>query len=162
MPVFTQTGLRQQDYLLVDGSKDFAILSAGVLKDYPQALPIRLHVGNAAFGLRHMNLRHASWYKKLGLNPVDLLWQKLQSRAIIYPAEATEKFKWSFRFNPSSLMIVEYRDDDDGYLSVVSLYSHPHALDGNPIAKYRPLVIPSLKSTKADTGSAFGFERRPR
>jgi hypothetical protein len=139
MPSFKQNGNKPQDFWLVDDSKDFGVLSGGTLEEYPQDLPIRLHVGNAAYGMTHIQGRHAAWYQHIKINPVNLLWDKLQTQGDIYTTEKYGKFKWSFRFHPGSLLVVEYRTkDNEDYLSVVTLYQHPASLDGMRVGRYKP------------------------
>jgi hypothetical protein len=44
------SGVTKDDYWLVDGSRDFSLLPANTITGWDIDLPIRLHVGNVAYG----------------------------------------------------------------------------------------------------------------
>jgi hypothetical protein len=133
------TGSRADDLWLVNGTSDLAWLSPkllrSVLENQTDSVPVRLHVGNLAYGQRHIEHRHGHWLNKHGTNAQMLVWQKLQHPAQVYLSDKKGGLKLSFRFAPEALMVLEWRQT---CFSVVTLYSHPQHTDGQPIGRYRP------------------------
>lgn len=137
MPVFIPTGNTPNDFWQADGNIDFALFQAGRFGKYPEVMPIRLHVGNAAFGQTHIDFRHSVWLQSLKTQSYSLVWEKLQMPAAIYESDKENACKFSFRFSPESLMVIELHKSQE-YFSVVTLYSHPRQIDGRHLGRYKP------------------------
>lgn len=144
MPVFTCTGTKKTDLWLADGSENFAWFPGNLLTTLTEPAPIRLHVGDFAFGQVHIDNApgRAAWLKKLKTDTPSLIWGKLQHRAPVYLSDKPGALKLSFRFSPEALMVLEWRNSG-GYFSVVTIYSHPTHLDGQHIGRYRPAQPPA-------------------
>ncbi|MEY4978028.1 MAG: hypothetical protein RLZZ352_298 [Pseudomonadota bacterium] len=104
-----------------------------------EPIPIRLHVGNLAFGQIHIDRKHGNWLRTHASDAKALVWSKLQSPAQVYASDKAGALKLSFRFAPEALMVLEYREALRAYLSVVTLYQHPRHVDGQNIGRYRPI-----------------------
>jgi hypothetical protein len=135
MPVFSCTGTKWHDLWQVDGSNELAWFPGGVVAEFPEPAPIRLHVGNAAFGQIHIQNRHGHWVSRSRLSVPELVWNKLQSPGSIYSTVVDQRFNLSLRLTPQSLIVLQWRGD---YFSVVSLYAHPSPLDGQWLGRYKP------------------------
>lgn len=137
MPVFTRTGSAPRDLWLADGSPDFAYFPGGVLAGAPEPLPIRLKVGNAAYGEVHILKRHGHWVSKQNMSVPELVYAKLGQAGVIYCTERDDKVKVSLRLNPTSLLILDLISGGGvGHFSVTSLYMHPSRLDGWNLGRY--------------------------
>lgn len=141
MPTFTTTGSDEDDFWLVDGNPDFAILPGNACENFSMDLPIRLHVGNGAFGELHIRKHLRDINDRQRRQPPELVYVKLGQGGEIYNTESDEKIKIPQSFNPRALMILRYRylwvnHKKFEYLSVVSLYSWD-LIDGKPIGRYR-------------------------
>jgi hypothetical protein len=124
----------------VDGTPNLAFFPAG-LKVGCDGLPIRLHVGNVGFGHHHISLKHSHWYKRVGKEIPDLIYEKLQQAGYIYSTEIEGKLKISLRIAPETLILLELRhSEQESYFSIVTAYSHPSRIDGEGLGRYRPFV----------------------
>lgn len=150
MPTFTvsSSNAKAQDLWLVDGLPDFAMFPGGVLAEVPTSVPIRLHVGTAAYGELHIQKRHGHWVSKLCKSVPEFVHQKLGQPGNIYCTEVENKVKISLRLNPASLLIMNLiANGTQDYFSVTSLYMHPAKLDGMVIGRYqgrRIFVAPQI------------------
>jgi hypothetical protein len=140
MPVFTCPGSGIRDLWQANGTSDFAFLPQSLMRELNATapLPIRLHVGNLAFGQVHIDHKHGHWLRKLQSDSKTLVWSKLQMPAQVYASDKSGALKLSFRFTPEVLMVLEYREAPSAYLSVVTLYQHPRNVDGQHLGRYRP------------------------
>lgn len=141
MPVFSCTGSSIGDIWLADGCSDFAFFPQSLMRELNASapIPICLHVGNLAFGQVHIDHRHKHWLATLQSDAKSLVWAKLQTSAQVYASDKAGALKLSFRFAPEALMVLEYREGPNAYLSVVTLYQHPRHVDGQHIGRYRPI-----------------------
>ena len=138
MPLFRASGYKPHDFWLADESCDFGRLPCGLVDGFNDAAPIRLHVGNSAFGQIHIDKKHSAWVKSQNLTTPQLVWTKLQSKGQIYRTTPIERFIFSFRFSPACLMIVEWRPSGS-YYSVVTMYMHTNKSLNEPyLCNYRP------------------------
>jgi hypothetical protein len=146
MPEFTSTGTKKHDLWLVDNSKDFAWFPDNLLDTVTEPAPIRLHVGDFAFGQVHIDNAQGrqAWLQKLKTNTPTLVWEKLQFPAQVYLSDKLGALKLSFRHSPEAVMVLEWRTNGS-YFSVVTIYSHPTRLDGQSIGRYRPSKPPTNK-----------------
>lgn len=139
MPVFLTTGSKHSDFWLADGSSDFGWLPPGLIDGFDESAPIRLHVGNKAFGQVHIDAKHGHWVARQKTTTPELVWSKLQNRAQIYEAIPMGRLAFSFRFAPSAIMIAEWRPSGC-YFSVVTMYIHPsRTIDGRHLGRYKPI-----------------------
>lgn len=141
MPVFSCTGSAIRDLWLADDRSDFAFFPQSLMRELNASapLPIRLHVGNSAFGQVHIDQRHGHWLTTLQSDAKAMVWARLQTSAQVYASDKASALKLSFRFAPTALMVLEYREGPNPYLSVVTLYQHPRHVDGQHIGRYRPI-----------------------
>jgi hypothetical protein len=140
MQIFSCTGSGIRDLWLVDGSADFGFFPQSLMRELNAStpLPIRLHVGNRAFGQVHIDQKHGHWLATLKSDAAALVWAKLKTPAQVYASDKAGALKLSFRFAPEALMVLEYREASRAYLSVVTLYQHPRHVDGQHLGRYRP------------------------
>lgn len=150
MPVFSTTGSKHSDFWLADGAQDFGWLRGGLVEGFNQPAPIRLHVGNAAFGQVHIDIRHGHWIQRQNTTTPELAWAKLQYPAQLYEAIPVGRLAFSFRFSPASVMIVEWKQGGS-YFSIFTMYSHPNRpIDGRSLGRYKPLTNPKEFLDKVD------------
>lgn len=134
LPNFTITGTNKKDYYLIDGSPDFAVIPAGVIKGIDQQMPIRLPYGDTTFGAQHIMSRHGKWVadNEPGGSVPALVWRKLSQRGTIF-LEVQSKLNLSLKITPSALLILKQLD---GFYSVTTLYSHQRAARGQVLGTY--------------------------
>jgi hypothetical protein len=137
MPTFTHEGEQARSRWLIDGSPDFGFIEASVIARLPK-LPIWLKQGNLAFGYRHIEKNHGHWVYRHWQSVETMLYQKLGQSAWIYCTETDNKLKLSLRVNPSTLIVLEYKDNDQrgSHFSVTTAYTHPSKLDGQRLSRY--------------------------
>lgn len=155
-PNFSVTGTHKKDYYLINGSPDFAVIPAGVIRGVDQEMPIRLPYGDTTFGAQHIISRHGKWVKDNEPNGcvATLVWQKLLQRGSMF-VELESKLNLSLKLNPSALLILKHLD---GFYSVTTLYHHQRPAKGQLIGTYKgfdwgklPVSIPlSTTSTALD------------
>lgn len=104
--IFTKTGTTERDFWLVDNSTTFAIFPANTIRMFNRALPIRLHVGNQAYGACHIE-KH--WIPKTsGQRTIpELIYHKLGQAGAIYNTESNKKLKITMALSPGGLMVLE-------------------------------------------------------
>jgi len=138
MPTFTQTGSAVDDYWLVDGQKDFAIIQVEAVPFLPQPLPIWLKVGNAVFGATHILQRHGKWALSHAPSVPELVHKKLGQSGTVYTTEHESKLKICIRISPEALMVLNLFDRVPvPHFSVTSLYAMPRSVDGERVGKYK-------------------------
>lgn len=155
MAIFTKTGDDPEHFWLVDGSPDFSIMPANTMAMFPEALPIRLHVGNQIFGQVHTE-KH--WNKKTAGNRTvpELIHYKLGQSGRIHCTEKDSKIKIVMSLSPGGLMVMEHRHQTVGYkreyyFSVITFYKRT-GVDGDEIGRYEgrrrlplvPIVPPKV------------------
>lgn len=151
MPIFTQTGHSQDDKWLVDGSPVFGTFPSGLLSNVPDATPIWLKVGTAAYGTVHILKRHGVWVAKHKKPVAQLVWEKLGQPGKIHLSEEKGKLKINLHVTPSALLILQLQDKEQPvHFSVTSLYYKEGTVDGDPLGKY-----PGRPSPRLLVGAAF-------
>lgn len=143
MPSFIVTGSSKNDYWLVDGNRDFSFLPANTITGWTIDLPIRLHLGNIAYGQIHMQ-KHLYQFKDRRKRSVpELIYYKLGQGAEIYNTETDVKLKFKFGLYPNALVFMEKRylyltgGKREDYLSLVSFYPpNSNRSEGKPIGRY--------------------------
>ncbi len=136
-PEFRATGDHHSDLWLVNGSPDFAIFPGGIIPGFTVDVPIRLKVGNLAYGGKHIQHRHAVWCKKQGFDSVPaLVYHKLSHAGEVYSTESAGKLKIMMRLNPSALLVIEHITHPEPHFSITTLYHHQSALDGTRLGRY--------------------------
>lgn len=152
---FIATGPTKDDYWLVNGSKEFSILPANTITGWDIDLPIRLHVGNVAYGQIHMQKHVYQIKDRLKRSIPELVYYKLGQGATIYNTEKSMKIKLKFGLAPDALIVMERRymwlDDGnkDEYLSMTTIYPAGRPLDGEPIGRYDGSINQRLMLAKA-------------
>jgi hypothetical protein len=152
---FIATGPTEDDYWLVNGSKEFSILPANTITGWDIDLPIRLHVGNVAYGQIHMQKHVYQIKDRLKRSIPELVHYKLGQGATIYNTEKSTKIKLKFGLVPGALIVMERRymwlDDGkkDEYLSMTTIYPPWRPLDGEPIGRYDGSMNQRLMLAKA-------------
>lgn len=136
MPIFTKQGDQHWHLWLADESPDFSIFPGGFIADLDDPVPIRLKVGNIAYGETHIGARHGHWVKRTGLTVPELVYEKLGHSGPVYNTESGSKLKISLRLSPSALLVLELIERGTMHFSVTSLYAHPAQLDGVVIGRY--------------------------
>jgi hypothetical protein len=136
MPTFTRQGDLHWHLWLVDDSPDFAFFPGGIVAGLDEPTPIRLKVGNAAYGEIHIWKRHGHWVKRTGMDVPALVHEKLGHSGPVYNTESGSKLKVSLRLSPSALLVLELIERGTMHFSVTSLYAHPAHLDGQIIGRY--------------------------
>ncbi len=142
MASFIPTGATKDDYWLVNGSRDFSLLPANTITGWNIDLPIRLHVGNVAFGQIHMQKHLREFKDRLNRTIPELIYYKLGQGGTIYNTEKDIKFKIKFGLAPDALVLMERRyvklgaGERDEYLSLVSFFPSRSRLDGTPVGRY--------------------------
>lgn len=142
MASFIASGTTKDDYWLVDGHKDFSILPANTITGWDIDLPIRLHVGNVAFGQIHMQKHVYELKDRMKRSIPELVYYKLGQGADIYNTENSRKIKLKFGLTPNALICMERRFLElgggkiDEYLSMVTIYPPRGQLDGHSIGRY--------------------------
>lgn len=136
MPTFTREGDQPWHLWLADESPDFSIFPGGIIAGLDDPLPIRLKVGNIAYGETHIWKRHGHWVKRSGMSVPSLVYEKLGHSGQIYNTESGSKLKVSLRLSPSALLVLELIERGTLHFSVTSLYAHPAHLDGQIIGRY--------------------------
>jgi len=125
-------------YAAADGL-DIGIFPGGLVPDIPADLPIRLQRGNGQWGALHIATKHGHWLKKQGLDVHEMVWHKLRQRGAIYTTEENGKLKISLRISPAALVVLRLISSGaEVFMTVVSVYFHPKALDGTKLAEYKP------------------------
>lgn len=142
MSVFEMTGNKKRDYWLKDGECDWVTIPAGVIEHdgfRDLDLPIRLHVGDASWGERHISRKHNAWLKKNEKTAPEMLDFKLRQSGTIYCTEDDEKIKIFLSLLPGSLLVLRLSgNSSQQYLSVVTMYNYSgRTLDGSRIGRYR-------------------------
>ena len=138
MPTFTQTGSTVDDFWLVDGQKDFAIVQVEAVPFLLQPLPIWLKVGNAVFGATHILQRHGKWALSHATSVPELVHKKLGQSGSVYTTEQDSKLKICIRISPEALVILNLFDRVRiPHFSVTSIYAMPRSFDGERLGKYK-------------------------
>jgi len=134
VPCFTTTGTHKKDYYLLNGSPDFAVIPAGVIRGVEQAMPIRLPYGDPSFGAQHIMIRHGKWVVENEASGcvATLVWRKLSQRGSMF-IEEQPKLNLSLKISPSALLVLKQLD---GFYSVTTLYHHQRAAKGQMIGTY--------------------------
>lgn len=141
MLVFEAEGSDKDQFWLINGSRDFAILPA--IQNFPP-LPIRLHVGNPDFGEAHLYKHRLKWPMPMrNLSGAEILHRKLRNSGDIYTTEGAKKKKVALYVKPSALLVVQHRylwveNQQECYWSVISLHPRSGKLDGEVIGRYKP------------------------
>ena len=141
MMIFTKTGATARDFWLADNSATFAVFPANTISLFNRDLPIRLHVGNQAYGACHIE-KH--WVPKTARQRTipELIYHKLGQSGTIYNTENSKKLKITMGLSPGGLMVMEYRyqqldEQTDEYLSITTFYGPQRSrVDGMVIGRY--------------------------
>ncbi|HTQ35438.1 MAG TPA: hypothetical protein VMH77_00225 [Steroidobacteraceae bacterium] len=124
------------NFWLANGSPDFGLISGGVTGITDQTFPIRLQRGDLTFGATHIEQKHANWVRLQGLAAPELVWRKCCQPGLIYTSEEPEKGKIWMPISPAALMLLRFRPREQ-FWTVVTLYFHEGALDGELVGKYQ-------------------------
>jgi hypothetical protein len=135
--IFSQEGHGRHSYLLVNNSRDWAIIPAGTLKGFAQTLPIRLQVGTKAWGKLHIEFAHGNWLKKIGKTVEEALYTKLSQSGTVFTTESEDKIKIIMRLPPDAILVLRYTKHSEGdFFTVVTLYLKNNKVDGEAIGRY--------------------------
>ena len=147
MPVFTSSGGRRYDLWQVDGSNDMAWCQSRGFEGLSALVPIRLHVGNNAFGQRHIDKRHGVWIKGFACPTHEVVWRQLQMKGQVYSDDCESKLKIRWQ-NPSDVvMVLKWQAfEGQGYLSVVTFYKRSSKLNDKRLGWYTPVQIDKKKA----------------
>lgn len=124
IPTVTSTGNKRNDYYLINGCPDLAVLPQGLLKGVNDdtEMPIRLPYGNMTFGAQHIATYpdRMKWIKKFEPSGciTTFIWRKLQERGDIYSVE-DEKKTILLRITPSTLVVLK---PQQGFFSITTFY----------------------------------------
>lgn len=138
MPQFTVTGNDKNDLWHVDGSPDFAILPAQIIRTIGITAPIWLKVGtDAGYGAQHIQAKHYHWVSRQNKTVPELVYFKLGQAGSIYCTEKHSKLKLSLSINPQAVLVLDLYDRcESPHFSVTTLYGLNHRLDGDIIGRY--------------------------
>lgn len=123
------------DCWLANGSPDFGVIKGGIPGIAEADAPIRLQRGDNWFGATHIALRHRHWVEKQKATVPALVWQKCRQPGHLYSAEEPSKGKIWLPVIPSALMLLRYIPARN-FWSVITLYFHEGALDGEYLGRY--------------------------
>lgn len=137
MQRFIAQGDHHNDLWLVDNSPVFAIFPGGIVGGVDSAIPIYLKVGNPSFGETHIKNKHYRWIVQQKFKSVaELVYCKLSQPGYIYCTEVESKLKIMMNLKPSALLVMELLVQPDVHFSVITIYHHQGALDGQVIGRY--------------------------
>jgi len=133
--VISTTGERRNDYYLVNGSTNFAVIPKGKIRGIDEDMPIRLPQGDdKKFGARHIRYKRQSWIEEVEETGcvARFLWKKLQGNGDLYAVE-DERMTIHLRITPSILVILKKQQ---GFFSITTAYYTNRSPKQKPERKY--------------------------
>lgn len=124
-----------ENFWLIDGQPNFAVIPAGTLDRFATDMPIRLPDGNSKYGAVHILKGHGHWIFKQQKHHcvATLVHRKLSQPGRIYTAETPDKLTLMMRLAPEAFMVLRVMSD---CLSITTLYLKQRPAEGVEIAKY--------------------------
>ena len=126
---------KPHDRWTANGSVQFGSIPANVLPGVP-SLPICLEHGGANYGATHIRQRHLAWLQKAGWDVAEAVWRACQTNGAIYTSEEADKLKIQIVLPPNALLVLRYKPGKSPFFSVITLYSHEGALDGQRVCAF--------------------------
>ncbi|AUW07505.1 hypothetical protein [Vibrio campbellii] len=140
-PIFTHQGTDPDDYILVDGQKDWAIIPSNTLKGQRTDTPIRLRVGNDNYGEKHINLRHKGWLMKKRRTVPELVWEKLSlNGGVFFKDPKKNRTNLYVKIDPTAYLVMERHQckiDKSWFFSVVTMFPKAAPKDLVELGKYQ-------------------------
>ena len=134
---FRETGGKAHDFILVDDKIDWALIPAGTFEGFDVDLPIRLQVGNPAFGKQHIIKRHSRWLDKHQKSVEEMLFEKLGSSGQVWTTEEDDKIKIMMSVAPDAVLVLKLiHTKTDSFFSVTTIYHKRGSVDGSRIGRY--------------------------
>ena len=134
---FRETGGKAHDFILVDDKIDWAVIPGGTLDGFNVDLPIRLQVGNPAFGKQHIINRHSPWLDKHQKSVEEMLFEKLGSPGQVWTTEEDDKIKIMMSLAPDAVLVLKLiNTKKDSFFSVTTIYHKRGSVDGSRIGRY--------------------------
>lgn len=124
IPIVTSTGSSRNDYFLINGSPNLAIIPKGLLKGIndDMEMPIRLPYGSSTFGAEHIARKadRMRWLERFEPSGciTTFIWKKLQENGDIYSVE-DDKITILLRITPSVIVVLKKQQ---GFFSITTFY----------------------------------------
>jgi len=144
---FTCNARFENDFWLLNGDPDLAVIPEGQIKGIYKPMPIRLAYGNPSkYGSTHIMDRHGVWVNKFQPNQcvATLVHLKLSQRGRAHATEDDNKMNLNLSIHPSGFMVLK---NFGNYFSVTTLYFRNRKVDGQFLGTYKGHIW-GVKPTK--------------